>query len=79
MATNGKLARNLAVIALEETSTVVRLPLLIEYSGKLYRLVPTRKRRRLVLTREAVPQPPETKDLTSAGLGEDTTRQQNVG
>ena len=75
MATNGKLAKNLAIIALEETSTVVRLPLLIVYGGKFYRLMTTRKRRRLVLTREQVPQPPETKDLTAAGSGEDTTRQ----
>jgi hypothetical protein len=75
MPTNGKLAKNLAILAVDETSTVVRLPLLILYGDKLYRLMTTTRRRRLVLVREPVTQAPETKDLTLAGVGADTTRQ----
>lgn len=66
-----KLPRNQAL--LPDGERVVELPLLIAYGGKVYCLDGTSKRR-LVLKRESVAQPPVTKDLTDDGVSADTAR-----
>lgn len=66
-----KLPRNQALLPVDES--VVELPLRIAYGGKIYCLDGTSKRR-LVLKRESVVQPPATKDLTAGGSTADTAR-----